>query len=470
MTAENELNELRGIAERVGANDHIDVGQILRDVVDEKWINPTGAYNIALKERLTNLSVSDDWAEAKLEWKATGNIWYVPMRESADDILPTIHQEKHPHECICGHKIAWHFEIVNTENNIREIVGSEHIGFWMVARHLLADLNVPADMITQERIGEWIKESVKTMKAEWWWNQWGEQFEEWFNAVKETDLRVNVRNGESYWDSDTNRYEHQQLIRKKAVSQMGEPDYAMSSIVWRWNHPDNKKWFYYHDETGERLKESQYNDISWFEKGNYSRGDEQESVAQKDTRGWPNQRLWNDLQIFFFDLERQKGMLEDKDKERAERVAFVVKEREEQAERRRKEQEEYEAREAIRREKRRLEKIEYQKKLDEAFDLFCNQNDLPFFNADYGENNWEKTFLRDMIRKINNLSPMSTKQISRVVKIVNRVSEPATEKQLAYVRSLGGEPNKNWTKREASREIERLKNLPKSETETGGEE
>ena len=183
MTTENELNELRGIAERVGANDHIDVGQILRDVVDEKWVNPTGAYNIALKERLTALSVSDDWAEAKLEWKATGNIWYVPMRESADDILPAIHQEKHPHECICGHKIAWHFEIVNTENNIREIVGSEHIGFWMVARHLLADLNIPADMITQERVKVWIKESVKTMKAEWWWSRWGEQFEEWFNAV-----------------------------------------------------------------------------------------------------------------------------------------------------------------------------------------------------------------------------------------------------------------------------------------------
>ena len=47
---------------------------------------------------------------------------------------------------------------------------------------------------------------------------------------------------------------------------------------------------------------------------------------------------------------------------------------------------------------------------------------------------------------------------------------PATEKQLAYVRSLGGEPNKDWTKREASREIERLKNLPKTEDETGGEE
>ena len=75
-----------------------------------------------------------------------------------------------------------------------------------------------------------------------------------------------------------------------------------------------------------------------------------------------------------------------------------------------------------------------------------------------------------MIRKINNLNPMSTKQKERVIKIINRVSEPATEKQLSYIRSLGGEPNKDITKRDASREIERLKNPPKSESETEEEE
>ena len=50
------------------------------------------------------------------------------------------------------------------------------------------------------------------MKAEWWWKMHGEQFEEWFNELSEIDLRTNVRNGESYWDEDTNRYEHQHLI------------------------------------------------------------------------------------------------------------------------------------------------------------------------------------------------------------------------------------------------------------------
>ena len=466
----DELNELRGLAERLGANDFIDVGSIVRDLVDEKWVNPTGAYNIALKERLTALSESDDWAEAKLEWKATGNIWYVPMRETADDILPPIHQEKHPHECICGHKIAWHFEIININNELREIVGSEHIGFWMVARHLIENLNVPIDMITQERIAEWIKESVKSMKADWWWNTFGEQFEEWFNALKETDLRVNVRDGDSYWDEDTSRYEHQKLIRKKAVSKMGEPDYEMSSIVWRWNHPDNKKWFYYHDETKERIKESKYEELGRVEAYDYTRGVEKESTHQKETRGWPNQRLWNDLQIFYFDLPRQKELLAEQDKERTERVEFVIKEKEEQEARRVKEQAEYERREAIRREARRKEREAYQLKLDGAFAKFCDDNNLPEFNAEYGQNNWEQTFLGDMLQKINNLSTMSTKQKERVIKIVNKVSEPATEKQLAYIRSLGGQPNKNMNKRDASREIERLKNLPKPEDETGEEE
>ena len=39
-------------------------------------------------------------------------------------------------------------------------------------------------------------------------------------------------------------------------------------------------------------------------------------------------------------------------------------------------------------------------------------------NSDYGENNWEKTFLRDMIRKINNLSPMSTKKYQELLKLL----------------------------------------------------
>ncbi len=423
MTAENELNELRGIAERVGANDHIDVGSIIRDIVDEKWVNPTGAYNIALKERLTALSVSDNWAEAKLEWKATGEVWYVPMRESADDILPAIHQEKHPHECVCGHKIAWHFEIINTENNIREIVGSEHIGFWMVARHLLADLNIPADMITQERVKVWIKESVKTMKAEWWWSRWGEQFEEWFNAVKETDLRVNVRDGESYWDSDTNRYEHQQLVRKKAVSKMGEPDYAMASIVWRWNHPNNSR-------------------------------------RQIETRGYPNERLWNDLQMFYILSQRWKDEIAAEDAETARRIEQLAEQEriaEERRERQRIENEERRQRDRERREQRQIEEAELEgvreeRRLaaviadrinaansNETFKDMCEYYDVPMFTPNIATKDWDKRFLTDMIRQMSSGKQLSPRQLSFLRNIVVDEPLPATDKQIWYIKKLAGD-------------------------------
>ena len=492
----NELNELRGIAERVGAEDFVDVGQIIRDVVDEKWKNPTGAYNIALKERLTDLSESDNWAEAKLEWKATGNIWYVPMRESADDVLPNVHQEKHPHECICGHKIAWHFEILNTENDTLEIVGSEHIGFWMVARHLVENLNMPADMITQERIKIWVKEAVKSMKADWWWNTYGEQFEDWFNELSETDLRTNVRNGDSYWDEDTNRYEHQKLIRKKAIGKIGEPEYAMASIVWRWNHPDNEGVFYTNKKTGLKIKKTTWKDLPEEQKYIYElRNDNPysgrkrislwdrsvESTAQKDTRGYPNERLWNDIQMFYLNLSKYKSKLTEQDEERAERVQYVISERERVAEEERIRREEYARQEAIRREERRLEEEERQRRqavrdaerarqLETAFEDFCEKHDLPHFTKENGTNSWEQNFLSDMIARIKRLASLSPKQILYVQKIVNNIEQPATEKQLAYIRKLGGTPNPEMTKREASNLIGELKNPTKVSVNTEEEE
>ena len=59
---------------------------------------------------------------------------------------------------------------------------------------------------------------------------------------------------------------------------------------------------------------------------------------------------------------------------------------------------------------------------------------------------------------------ISEKQKQRVIKIINREDEPATEKQLAYIRALGGEPNPNLTKRKASDMIDQLKNPQNSHT------
>ena len=47
---------------------------------------------------------------------------------------------------MCGHPIAWHFEVENTENNTLEILGSEHITNWMIIRHLRENKGIPEDV------------------------------------------------------------------------------------------------------------------------------------------------------------------------------------------------------------------------------------------------------------------------------------------------------------------------------------
>ena len=68
-----------------------------------------------------------------------------------------------------------------------------------------------------------------------------------------------------------------------------------------------------------------------------------------------------------------------------------------------------------------------------------------------------------MIYRINNLQYLSEKQRRRVIKIINREDEKATEKQLAYIRKLGGTPNQYLTKGKASKLIEELLEGDKNE-------
>ena len=405
------MNRARHV--RMNDREFIATGDIISDAVGGKWHNPSGAYNVALKNNLTELSVADDWEEARKEWKATGNVWYIPLRHTINDVLPEPHNNAHPHECICGHQIAWHFEIENTENGRLEIVGSEHIGFWMIVRHMVENLNIPEDMVTQERVKEWIKEAVKSMKAEWWWKNNGEQFKEWFDEIKELDLIMNTRKGKPYWDTDTEWMENQLLLRKKSEGKYGTPSYKMASIVWRWNHPDNNK-------------------------------------AQINTTGYPNDRLWNDLMIFYFNLETHKETFNQKKLTREARIVEINEKRARIAEERRIEREERAERLRIREVERTERERERQRLMDSALERFCTENEISHFTEESGRNDWEVSFLRDMIRRINSLQSISPKQRSRTVKIISRLDESATEKQLAYIRKLGGTPNQYLTKKKAS--------------------
>jgi len=407
-----------------------------------------GRWDRKLKERLTQLSVADNYNEANKEWIVTDNVWYVPFGEDASNELPDYHcmgneLQNHPHECLCGHPIVWHFEIQNTENNNMQIVGSEHIESYMVIRHFEKQ-GIDPNRVTEEMIEEWLTEKVKALKAEWWWNLHGEQFEQWFDEVGEIDLRVNVRQKGELWDGQTRRYEPQYVIRKRAEGTFGTAGYKMASIVWRWNHPDNAR-------------------------------------KQIETRGYPNERLWNDLQMFAILIGAHKAAIEIEESRRNDRIEDIEAKKLTEA----KEQEERQIRyaemhkERMKEEEKRkiedaqLEGVREEKRLSQAiagriqaendntiFAEMCDYYDLPVFNPNLGATNWEKRFLTDMVYRLTNRKKVSDRQIGTLKNIIIDEPLPASNKQIWYIKKLAGddyEIPENLDKRQASFLINKLK-------------
>ena len=409
-----------------------------------------GHWDRKLKERLTALSVADNYNDANREWIVTDNVWYIPFGDDALIELPDVHcegnpLEAHPHECLCGHPIVWHFEIENTENGNKQIVGSEHIESYMVIRHF-ENKGVDPATVTEEMIDKWVSEKVKALKAEWWWNLHGEQFEEWFTAIRELDLRVNQRRkGNAYrWDGEVRRNTPVFVIRKRSEGKFGEVGYKMASIVWRWNHIDNTK-------------------------------------KQIDTRGYPNERLWNDLQMFYIMAEQHKNRILQEDTQRVRRIEDIA-ERDKVAKveaetralaqiqlraERRKMQEEKAVQEA------ELEGVNEQRRLDRIiadrinaenqnakFVEMCEYYDLPVFTPALAEKEWDKRFLQNMVVEMSKGKSLSSRQLEFLRNIVVDEPLPASEKQIWYIKKLAGrdfEVPEGINRTEASNLIETLK-------------
>ena len=384
-----------------------------------------------------------------MEWIVTDNVWYIPFGEDANVVLPNEHcvgegLHSHPHECLCGHPIVWHFEIENTENNNKQIVGSEHIESYMVIRHFESK-GYDITEVTEDMIDEWINEKVKALKAQWWWDLHGEQFEEWFEEIRELDLRVNIRDTGRYrWDYTTRRNTSIKAIRKRAEGTFGTPHYKMASIVWRWNHPDNSK-------------------------------------RQIETRGYPNERLWNDLQMFYILSQSYKDVVAAEDAEIAQRVEHLAEQDRlaaEKREREHKELAERRARQKARREKEAIEEAELEgikeerriaaviadrmnaDNKNEVFMDMCEYYDLPPFTPAIATKDWDKRFLTDIIGQLSKGKELSDRQLQFLRNIVVDEPLPATDKQKWYIQKLGGEDYvfpENINRREASELIEKLK-------------
>ena len=403
-----------------------------------------GHWDKRLKRRMLRLSEADNYDDAKHEWRMTGDCWYIPFGDDAGIVLPDNHRgNNHSHECLCGHPIVWHFEIENTETDITEIVGSEHIESYMVLRHF-EEQGIDPATVTDETIEEWITEKVKSMKCDWWWKLHGDQFVEWFEEIRELDLRVNVRQVSKSWSQQTRRYEPVMKIRKRAEEKFGTPGYKMASVVWRWNHPDNTR-------------------------------------RQIESRGYPNERLWNDLQMFYItqqqyrqqviqeetELNDRLGQLADQDRlaerQRKQRMEETQKRREAHLKR----QEEHAIVEAeldgVREENRLERAIAARMNADQTEQKFaemCEYYDIPVFSPDMAQDSWGNRFLTDMVYRLSGGKSLSKRQLASLRNIVVDEPLPASSKQIWYIKKLAGDDfqmPENLDRKEASDLISRLK-------------
>jgi hypothetical protein len=396
-----------------------------------------GRWDKILIKRMTALSVADNYEEAKEEWIATGDVWW----SGSYDIPEWVINSPHQNYCLCGHGIVYHFRIRNTENGNEEIVGSDHINSYLIMRQIAQELKVDLATVSDEQVERWLKERVGSMKAEAWWAENGTAFTTMFDAVKEIDVWYNVYEKEYIYNPKYQRHEYKKVLRKKGKGTFGI-DYEMASIVWRWNHPDNPK-------------------------------------AQIRTRGYPNEKLMMDLSLFFAQSVSMRPAFEEWKKERKERLDFLEQQKLER-ERRRKEsaerarlaqiewdkgapererlaKEEAEKRRAAEKEREARKMRQHVAELALAptptFENMCQFYGIPTFDETYAGSAWEAEFLKNIKSRLSKGQEMTQRQLETMRNIMT--VEPATPKQINYLRNLGWEgniPSKTF----ASKKIEEL--------------
>tara|TARA_Y100001972_G_scaffold124949_1_gene175206 strand:- start:539 stop:1783 length:1245 start_codon:yes stop_codon:yes gene_type:complete len=401
-----------------------------------------GRWDRVLKRRMVELSVADNYDDAKHEWIATGNVWWSGNGEIPDWVSNSHHQNY----CLCGHGIVYHFHIKNTENGNEDVVGSDHINSYLIIRQIAQELKIDTNEVTDEQVAEWIKVRVGSMKAEAWWAENGEMFEERFNFVKEYDLWNNTRTTDWYWDNSLKMTRPRLALRKKGSGTFGNSDYKMASVVWRWNHPNNPK-------------------------------------NQQRVHGYPNKKLMMDINYLF--VREKDSILEFMETQRKleEKRAEIAEERRIEQERRQREQEERqrkweeerparEAREAAIKEQRRIlreqQELEAKKQAqiklaqsaenlqtkDENFEEMCHYYGVQPFGLETAQNDWERNFLSSIKTQMSGKKELTPPQLTTLKRVLT--SQP-TAKQLAFLDDLGHpDISSIKSKNQASKEISRL--------------
>ena len=409
-----------------------------------------GRWDRKLMERMVELSNADNYEEAKEEWIATGRVWWGNYTTNTPPDW-VANSQMGRGKCLCGHSVVYHFEIVNTENGVVECVGSDHINTYLIMKEISNRTGRDVADITEGEIDSWIQERTKTMMAKAWMHQNGEQFNRIYEKIKDADVLINVKGTPTLiWNSGENRYIYHTALRKKGEGNPTDSWYRMASIVWRWEPPNNSR-------------------------------------AQSRTRGYPTDKLWQDMIIFdaFFDIkhkERCDSLMksaEDKTnhylkqmqlrREREERNRNAALERQAAWEAGRPERE---RKARIAREKRERQQREFDKqKVDSAkinlaqpsnnlFIQMCMYYGIRPFDISLATSDWEYKFLSGIKNQLSEKRELTSSQLSKLKDICSKMITPA---QIKYLEDLGycPEENSEWreglTRKQASNEIERMK-------------
>ena len=308
----------------------------MEEIIEAKRELGNGRWDKILKRKMVELSFADNYEEAKEEWEATGRAYKHTHYNNEPDWVAEI---GHIGFCLCGHRIVYHFEILNSVTGVREIVGSDHIGAYLIIKQIIQETGFTADSITDAMVADWLKNKVQTMKAQAWWEENGGHFQDMFNAIKDIDVAVNIK--EKQLAMVNNDYVYKYTLKKRASGKFGDYGYQMASIVWRWNHPDNPK-------------------------------------TQEIKYGYPNDRLWSDINLFYALRTQHQKVLDADNKV----IAQYQRQRKEQLERDKKRAEEYREKRRLQQvaweagaEQRRLDKIEREKQIRKSQEIAKKQKD-----------------------------------------------------------------------------------------------
>ena len=355
----------------------------------------TGHFDRKLIERMVLLSEADNYEEASKEWIATGKVYWGTME------IPDWWEDR-AGECLCGHKIVYHFEVRNSENDNMILVGSDHINTYQIIREISLSTGLGAEMITEAMIDEWLSVRVAAMKTTAWWDANGELFTEMFDAVKDYDVRVNVRaNGREY-SPEHGRSLPITVLRKGSSGQPHDYDYKMASIVWRWNHPENAK-------------------------------------NQRTARGYPTEKLWTDLIMFHARIATHILNCDKQDAHLLKLKDTVEKNR------------------ILAESQMQMLREDREKAEDAAFIEGCEYYGFPPFDSSMGTSGWERDFLRDIKRRMQRGWELTERQLISLKNILTDDGSKASEKQLTLIFKLGFDgPMDDLTKKEASALITKM--------------